>query len=202
MLGGAARYDRFTVLTDIIYLNASLTSSMSHLSTVNPGPGPIDIPRSQQLFTGTRLQATIWSFAGGYTLLQGDWGNVDAVAGMRMLAVDSTTNFQLDADFYAPDRTLALSRVGGVGVNVTKVDGVGGITGRINIPNSKFYVPFYIDAGGGGMPFTWQAYTGIAYSVADWADVSVGYRYMDFQSNSGVRNLSLSGAILVANFHF
>jgi hypothetical protein len=73
MLGGAARYDRFSVMTDLVYLNASLNSSVSHLSTVNLGPGPIDIPRSLQLDTGTRLATTIWSLAAGYTLLQGEW---------------------------------------------------------------------------------------------------------------------------------
>jgi len=40
----------------------------------------------------------VWSLASGYTLLQGDWGNLDAVAGLRMLVIDSTTNYQLSAD--------------------------------------------------------------------------------------------------------
>jgi len=204
MLGGVARYDRLSVMTDLVYLNASLTSSVSHLSSVNPGPGPIDIPRSQQLGTGTRMATTIWSLAGGYTVLQGDWGNLDAVAGLRMLAVSSTTNYQLNTDILAPDRTIALSRGGSLNVGKTYFNAIGGVTGRINIPNSKFYLPFYFDAGGGDIPFTWQAYGGIAYRAASWADVSVGYRYLTFQNGggTGVRNLSLSGAILVANFRF
>src|SRR4051794_17229219 len=84
-------------------------------------------------------------------------------------------------------------------------NGIGGITGRINIPNSKFYLPFYFDAGGGGVPFTWQIYGGLGYAAASWVDVSAGYRYLTFQnggSGTGVRNLSLGGAILVANFRF
>ena len=95
MLGGVARYDRFSIMTDLVYMNASLTSDVSRLSTVNIGSGPIDIPRSTQVNTGTRLAATVWSLAGGYTLLQGDWGNVDVVAGLRMLSVGSTTNYTL-----------------------------------------------------------------------------------------------------------
>jgi hypothetical protein len=181
-----------------------LTTSQSHLSSVNLGPGPIDIPRSLQLSTGTRMATTIWLLAGGYTLLQGDWGNVDAVAGLRMLAIGATTNYALTDDIRAPDGTIALSRGGSLDIGKSYFNAIGGVTGRINIPNSKFYLPFYLDAGGGALPFTWQAYGGIAYSVASWADLSVGYRYVDFQNgrSTGVRNLSLGGVILVANFRF
>jgi hypothetical protein len=204
MAGAEARYDRFTVMTDIVYLNASLTSNTSHLSTVNLGPGPIDIPRDVQVGTGTRTNSTVWSLAGGYTLLQGGWGNLDAVAGMRMLAISSTTNYSLSVDILAPDRTIALGRAGSLSVNKTFFDAVGGLTGRINIPDSRLYLPFYADAGGGGVPLTWQVYAGLGYRAADWADVAVGYRYLTFQGNNsiGVHNLSLGGLIVSANFRF
>jgi opacity protein-like surface antigen len=54
------------------------------------------------------------------------------------------------------------------------------------------------------MQFTWQAYGGVAYSVASWADVSLGYRYLAFQNNprTGVHHMSLSGFIAGANFRF
>jgi G3E family GTPase len=83
-----------------------MTTSNSHLSRINLGPGPIDIPRSQQLSTGTRLATTIWSLAGGYTVLQGDWGNLDAVVGLRMLFLGSTTNYQLVNEITLPNRTV------------------------------------------------------------------------------------------------
>ena len=44
-LGGEARYDRFTIMTDLVYANASITTSNSHFSSVNLGLAPIDIPR-------------------------------------------------------------------------------------------------------------------------------------------------------------
>src|SRR4051812_40800816 len=46
-----------------------------------------------------------------------------------------------------------------------------GWSGSINIPNSKFYLPFYFDARGGGAPFTWQIYGGLGYAAASWVDV-------------------------------
>jgi hypothetical protein len=205
LMGGAeARYDRFTVLTDLVYTNLSLTTDNSHFSTLNLGPGPVYIPRQQQLSTGTRMAATIWSLAGGYTVVQGDWGNVDAVVGLRMLVVGSTTNYSLTNDIFLPDRTIGLSRSGNLSLSDANVEGVGGVKGRINIPDSDFYVPFYADVGSGSLPLTWQLYAGIAYRAATWVDLSVGYRYLAFTNggNKGVRNLDFGGAILAANFRF
>src|ERR1700739_2483650 len=41
MVGGEARYDRFTIMTDLVYANASITTSNSHFPSVNLGPGPL-----------------------------------------------------------------------------------------------------------------------------------------------------------------
>jgi opacity protein-like surface antigen len=205
MLGGEARYGRFTIMTDLVYANASITTNNSHFSSVNLGLARIEIPRELQVSTGTRLATTVWSLAGGYTLLQGDWGNLDAVAGLRMLFIGATTNYQLASDILLPDQTVGLSRSGTLNLGVTKPEGIGGVTGRINIPNSKFYLPFYLDAGGGSVPFTWQVYGGVAWQPADWVDVSVGYRYLAFQGGSkttGVEEIRLRGVLLAGNFHF
>lgn len=204
-LGGEARYDRFTIMTDLVYANASITTKNSHFSSVNLGLAPIDIPRGLQVSTGTRLAATIWSVAGGYTLLQGDWGNLDAVVGIRTLFLGATSNYTLAAAVFAPDQTVALARSGSLDLGVTKVEGVGGATGRINIPNSSFYLPFYFDAGGGAVPLTWQVYAGVAYKAATWLDVSAGYRYLAFDGGSktkGVEKLNLGGPILAGNIRF
>jgi hypothetical protein len=206
MVGAEARYGPVTIMTDLLYINASLTTDNTRLSTFNPGSGPINIPLEQQVSTGTRLASTIWSLAGGYTLAGGEWGNIDAVVGTRMLFFSDTTDYALTTDILLPSRTIGLSRIGSLSLGATKVEGIGGVKGRINIPNSRFYIPFYADAGGGSVPLTWQMYSGIAYQAASWADVSVGYRYLKFGggggTNSGVRDLSLSGAMLVANLRF
>jgi len=205
LMGGAeARHDRFSIMTDLVYANASISTANVHLSTFNPGPGPIDIPRSQQLNTSTRFASTIWSVAGGYTVLQGEWGNVDAVAGLRLLVLSDTTNYALTAGFILPNRTVGLSRRGSLGLDATNVEGIGGIKGRINLAGTRVYVPFYADVGGGGVPLTWQVYAGIGYRAARWAELSVGYRYLAFagSSNASVRKLSLGGVVLAGSFRF
>jgi opacity protein-like surface antigen len=204
MVGGIARYDRFSMMTDLIYLNDSITADAAHLSTVSLGQSTADISRSQQFHVGTRLGMTVWSLAGGYTLLQGDWGNVDGLAGLRMVAFDSTTNYQLNSDIQTPNHELALSRGGSFGIHNTYFNAIGGVSGRVNIPNSKFYLPFYADVGGGDLPLTWQIYGGVAYSPVTWADLSVGYRYLAFEkgASTGVKNMSLNGFTLGLNIKF
>ncbi len=204
-VGGAERNDRFSVLADRLYANASLTTGDAHLSTLNLAGDTVRIPAALQLGTGTRLSTTIWSLAGGYTVLEGDWGNVDVVAGMRILFFGSTTDYLLGADIFLPDHTIGLSRDGSLSLDTTKPEGVGGLTGRINIPNSNFYMPFYADVGGGAVPLTWQIYGAIAYKIASYADVSVGYRNMAFSNgnkSNGVEKLNLGGALIAATFHF
>ncbi len=204
MLAGQARYDRFSLLTDLIYMNASLTSSSTHLVSVDPGTGKILIPRSQETSIGSRLATTVWTLAGGYAAASGDWGNVDVIAGMRLLAIGDTTNYGLATDIQAPDGSIALARNGSLSIGRAYVEGIGGVTGRINIPNSSFYVPFYFDVGGGGVPLTWQAFAGVGYRAASWVDLSVGYRYLAFENGgrSAVQRLAMGGAILTASFHF
>jgi hypothetical protein len=205
MLGGEARYDRFSIMTDLVYANASVTTKNSHFSSVSLGLAPIGIPRQLQVSTGTRLATTIWSVAGGYTLLQGDWGNLDAVVGIRTLFMGATSNYVLAEDIFAPDQTIALAHSGSLNLGVTRVQGIGGVTGRVNIPDSSFYLPFYFDAGGGAVPLTWQVYAGVAYKAMSWLDVSAGYRYMAFAGGNktkGVEKINLGGVLLSGNVRF
>lgn len=204
MTEGEARYGRFTIMSDIVYLNASLTNSRDHFSQIDFGPGPLYIPRSQQLNTGTRLGTAIWSTAGGYTLVDGAWGYLDAVAGPRVLFLDSRTNYGLTGNFYLPNRTIGLARTGSLTLNVSKAEGFGGLTGRINIPNSRLFIPFYVDAGGGDIPLTWQAYSGVSWQATASMDVSAGYRYMGFSggNRNSVQTLDQGGAIIVGSFRF
>ncbi len=199
-----ARSGRFTVFTDLVYANASLTTSNSHFSSFNPGRGPIFIPRELESETGTRLAATVWSLAGGYTVQHGEWGNVDGVLGMRILNLGGTTNLALTQNITLPNRIIAVSRDNSLNLNSTDPEAIFGVKGRFNIPNSRFYVPFYVDVGTGALPLTWQVYTGIAYQVSGWADISAGYRYMGFESgnDTGVHDLKLGGALLAVNCRF
>ena len=92
MGAGEVRYDRFSVLTDIIYLNTTTTSS--RLKSVDFAGSSIPVSGFLATSTNTRVQSTVWTLAGGYTVAHGDWGNVDAIGGFRLLAISQRTKLQ------------------------------------------------------------------------------------------------------------
>ena len=203
MLAAEARYDRFSLLTDFIYANVGMNAGAARLTSINPGSGRINIPVGLEANAGTGMGTTIWTLAAGYTLAEGPWGHLDVIAGTRFLGIDVISNYNLNAAILLPNRTIALARSGTLSENVGFWDGIAGVTGRFEIPNSKFFIPYYFDVGSGEMPLTWQAFAGVGYH-APWADLSLGYRYLDFQNSSTahVQNLAMGGVILAATFHF
>ncbi len=203
-LAATARYDRFSLLTDIIYVSADAGSS--RVEAANPfGVGRNPISSTANIGTDSTLKTTLWTLAGGYTLASGAWGNVDALAGFRYLGVEATTNYNLALTLVGP-RGNAGPTFGGAGRLSGRDNiwnGIIGVRGRINIGESGLFVPYYLDIGTGDSNFTWQTFAGIGYQ-SGWAGVQLGWRYLSFEQggNSLVQDLSMSGAYLAVNFSF
>jgi hypothetical protein len=203
-LAGVVRYDRFSVLTDIMYVNA--TAGGSRVESVNIADIGRD-PISSTLNTGgdTTLKTTLWTLAAGYTVASGTWGNVDVLAGFRYLGIDSNTNYNLAVTLTGP-RGNAGPTFGGAGslaANDSIWNGIVGLRGRINIAESGFFIPYYLDLGAGNSNFTWQTFAGIGYQTG-WAGVQLGWRYMSYDQggSSAVQDMTMSGAYLAVNFSF
>ena len=206
-LAGEVRYDRFSLLTDILYLSAG--TSTANIRSFDFGLTSVPVDRTLTTSTGTNLQSTVWTLAGGYTVAEGNWGNVDLIAGVRLLAVDSATNFSLAVNITRPDGSIALGRTGSLSASKSVWNGIGGVRGRVYLGDGdwfgggKFFVPYYVDVGGGGSSPTWQIFGGVGYE-AGRVGVSVGYRYLSFHqgSNAVIQKLSLGGPIIAANIRF
>jgi hypothetical protein len=198
-----AQYGPFSLLTDFMYLNLSDTTA--HIKSIDfVGLPSQPISRSVQASTGTRLSSTLWTLAGGYTVLQGDWGNFDVIAGFRYLGVNATTDYSLALTVTGPRGNGAtFGGIGGISGSANIWNGIGGFRGRIRISNSGFFIPYYFDIGAGGSKLTWQIASGVGYQTG-WAAVSLTYRYLSFeQSNSAiVQKLSLGGPMAMVNFTF
>jgi hypothetical protein len=198
-----AQYGPFSLLTDFMYLNLSDTTA--HIKSIDFAGLPSQpISRSVQASTGTRLSSTLWTLAGGYTVLQGDWGNFDLIAGFRYLGVNATTDYSLALTVIGPRGNGAtFGGIGGISGSANIWNGIGGFRGRIRISNSGFFIPYYFDIGAGGSKLTWQIASGVGYQTG-WAGVSLTYRYLSFeQSNSAiVQKLSLGGPMVMVNFTF
>ena len=72
MVAADARYDRLTLVTDFIYFNLGVTPSQFKSINV-PGRLPVPVTAGLQASEGMNVNATVWTLAGGYTLLDGDW---------------------------------------------------------------------------------------------------------------------------------
>ncbi len=75
-----------------MYTNFSATDS--HIRSSTSPALTIPISRSLETSTGTTLKTTIWTLAGGYSVLQ-EVGNLDVIAGFRLLRVNARTDFGL-----------------------------------------------------------------------------------------------------------
>ena len=101
MVAADAQYDRFSVLTDFMYLNVG--GAASHIRSVNfLGLPSIPISGAVQTSVGMNLNAKIWTLAGGYTVLKGDWGNFDVIAGFRYLGIPISLDYSLGLTLTGP----------------------------------------------------------------------------------------------------
>jgi hypothetical protein len=203
MIAAEARYDRFSVLTDFMYTNGN-AGSTNIRSLDFFGLPSMPISRSLETSTSSRFSSTIWTLAGGYTVLQGDWGNLDLLAGFRYLGANATTNYSLAFTVVGPRGNGAtFGGVGGVSTSRSIWNGIAGLRGRIRLPVDGLFIPYYFDIGGGGSQPTWQIASGVGYQTGQ-VGVSLLYRYLSFEqgSRSVVRHLDMGGPMIMVNFTF
>jgi len=118
LLSGEARYDRFSVVTDFMYTNLGMNLSTTRLSTVNPGSGAVDIPRRCRRTTapawrrpsGRWRADTPWRWAGGATSTPSP--------ARGFLAIDDTTNYDLNLNLFTNNGQLALAKSGSLSASV------------------------------------------------------------------------------------
>jgi hypothetical protein len=205
MLSADVRNGPFSVLTDFMGARFSATTGDVRIKSVDFfGRPSFPISRSLETSTGSTVKMAIWTLAGGYTVVQGDWGNLDVLVGFRLLAVSTRTDYNLALTLTGPRGNGAT--FGGIGDVTASRDlwnGIGGLRGRIRIPQSRFFIPYYFDVGGGGSQPTWQISSGLGYQFR-WGAVSANYRYLVFNqgSNTTVERVAMRGPILMASFGF
>lgn len=203
MITADARYDRFSVLTDFMYMN--LGGTASQFRSVNfPGQPAIPISATVQTGQGLNLNSSIWTLAGGYTLAQGDWGNFDVVAGFRYLELNARIDFSLGITVTGPRGNGAtFGGVGSVSGSANIWNGIGGFRGHVRLADTGLFIPYYFDIGAGGSQLTWQISSGLGYHTR-WADVALTYRYLSFeQGNSSVlQHLAIKGPLLGVTLAF
>jgi hypothetical protein len=201
MVAAEARYDRFSLFTDFIYLDlGSAKSAVRSVDFVQVGRNPV----STSLNAGTEssVSGSLWTLGGAYTLAAGSWGHVDASAGFRLFSLEARTDVRLTTDIIGPGGGQSFARTGRLARDADLFDGLVGLRGRF-VLGRGFYLPYAVDIGAGSSRLTWQAAGGLGYQTG-WAGVTLGYRhlYYDQGGDKLVQDFSLGGLFLALNIKF
>jgi hypothetical protein len=207
MISGIARKGRWSIGTDLIYLNFSNTDSKVKSVDLNPGSGPVNVSTSSlNAGASADLKGTVWTVAGGYALVQEPKANLEVLGGFRYLGLDVDSNWQLTTTVTGTGplgNTATFGRSGSADKRENIWAGIVGARGRFNFGESDWFANAYVDVGGGSSVFTWQGVAGIGYAFK-WGDVILDYRYLYYSQDDDklIDNLSFGGLALGANFRF
>jgi hypothetical protein len=194
------RNDRWSVLTDVTYVNLGQDSNVT---AVRPAGGlPIEV--SANLSTNTDLKGLLWTEAFGWTIAGHPSGSfADLMIGVRYFGLKSETKWHLSGavDIPGSDQVI-LPRDGKSSHDKSLWDGIFGIRGKARL-GEHWSIPFYADAGLGNSKFTWQGSAGI-----DWApgklEFALCYRQMSWEQKEDkfVQGLRLGGPQLSIGYRF
>lgn len=208
MLSGEARKKKWSVFTDLIYLDFS--SEKANVKSVNfTGPGisprrpPVQVGAGLDAGSRASLEGLVWTLAPGYSLIQAKQGTLDLFGGFRYFHLDATVDWRLQVNITGPRGGQVFAQSGTISQSEDLWDGIIGVRGRINLGNSNWFIPYYLDIGAGTTDFTWQGLLGIAYTIK-WVELKLGYRhlYYDSADDKLIDDLSFSGPAFGATFRF
>jgi hypothetical protein len=188
-----AQKGRWGIFGDIVYMDVS--DEITNSPTL--GQGAVPLPLGLTADAAVTVKASVLTFAGNFRVLESPRNVFDAFAGLRQLDVDST----LDASLSSP-----LGPVAAVSSTVDKetVDVIVGVKGKVNFAAAgRWFLPYYVDVGGGDADRTSQAVLGIGYTTKR-GEVFGTYRYVDYDMNDEamLADLDLSGPAVGFAFRF
>ncbi|WP_164822765.1 hypothetical protein [Sinorhizobium meliloti] len=172
MAAGEARYDRISLIGDIIYTKLSAD-----------GETPFGV-------LATDVDVTSESFSGllgmGYAVLDGPQGHLDVVGGVKVWSVETTLSF-------------SGGLLGGIERqdSATWVDGMVGLRGRYSF-TPEIYLTGWGLVGGGGADIDWDVALGIGYEFNERISAIAGYRALgvDYSDDGFIFDAVQQGPIL------
>ena len=205
LLAFEARKGKWLGFTDVTYMKLSGASSSVRAIDFNLGPGPAN-PTSTTLDRGTQtdIEATIWTLAGGYNLVQGPAASLDLFGGAKYLKLEGTTDWQLSGTVTGPGGGAVFPAAGSVSVENDMWDFIVGVKGRVRLGEGNWFAPYYFDAGTGESKSVFTAQAGVGYAFR-WGDLVFAYRYAAWEqddSTKPVQDLKLYGFGLGGIFRF
>src|SRR5262245_9665175 len=153
MINGEARKGRWLIATDVIYLDFGHIDSSVRNVTFDLGPrGRIEVGAGENSGTQSKLKGWLWTTVGGYAAVQDPRWNLDVLGGFRLLSLEASTNWQLNASLTATDPisggTAIFVRQGSASKSDSIWAGIVGAKGRAKLGDTPWFVNYYGDIGG------------------------------------------------------
>ena len=179
MMEPSAKKDRFRITGDILYM--ALSGTGTPLGPVYDG-AKLDMSTLLSTVTGTY---SVWESPNGF---------LEIGAGVRYMGMDTDLGF-FDNNGPAPDKFES--------AEVDLWDALGVIRFGYQF-SPKWACRVYGDVGGGDSHLTWQVFGTLAYQVSEHAYATLGYRYLDYDLQTGPvdANISISGPQIGLVFAF
>jgi hypothetical protein len=178
-----ARKGKWSLLTDVLYLNLSDGKSRTTNADL------IGQPVTAKLDVG--LKAWIVGAVAAYEVYETDRTRLGVLAGGRYLYLKP------DLEFRIPDIGLRER----VAESEDFLDAVVGVRGRTEL-SEKWWMNYYADIGTGESDLTWQLLAGFNYRFSK-VDAAFGYRYIKWEFDDSVLdNLDVSGPYAGVRFDF
>ena len=199
MISGEVRKDRWSVFTDLIYLE--FASEESSVKSVDFGGSLVS--SSLNLSTSSTLRGTAWTLGAGYDVQASPAVTLDVFGGLRYFELAASTDWQLSGVITGPGPGQTFPRTGGISEKLALWDGIIGVRGSIPLGSSHWSIPYYLDIGAGSSNWTWQGLVGIDYSF-NWGAVRLAYRnlYYDQGNDKFLQDLRFTGPALGVTFRF
>ncbi|HJY76761.1 MAG TPA: hypothetical protein VKE95_09020 [Burkholderiales bacterium] len=199
MLAGEARKGKWSVFTDLIYLD--FDSEKSAVKAVNFGGDRISTSLNSS--TKSSLTGVAWTFGGGYNVVQDPKHSLDLLGGARYFGLKASSDWQLGAAVNGPNsQTFAAS--GSISQREDIWDAIVGLRGRVKFgEGGAWFVPYYLDIGAGTSKLTGQSLLGVGYAFK-WGELVGTYRYVlyDMKDDKLLQDIRFAGPAIGATFRF
>jgi hypothetical protein len=198
MLAGEARKGRWSIFSDLIYLD--FDDEGSAVKAVNFGGDRI----ATTLNASTRSSFTglAWTFGAGHVVMQDPKHRLEVLGGVRYFGVKASSDWQLSGALSGPNgQTFAQS--GGISQKEELWDAIVGLRGRLKLGDGGWFLRYYLDAGAGSSALTAQALAGVGYAFK-WGEVIAAYRYIyyDLKGDGLLQDVRFAGPAIGATFSF
>jgi len=178
MLVGEARYGRFGVFSDFLYLKVSTGKAT-----------PLGFLANSLNLTAETLE---WTVAGSYALIETERGHLDILAGARLWSVNN-------------ELEIGGGPFGGRSASdsATWVDAIVGVRGRTFVTD-HLYLTGWAMVGAGGADIDWDLLGGLGYQFTDHFSGVIGYRAagVDYSDGPFLFDVVIQGPVLGAVIRF